>query len=190
MKGQACLCGWRYSLPVLLSCLCGWQYSLPVLLSCLCGWQYSLPVLLSCLCGWQYSLPVLLLPMWLAVFSPSLVVAYVAGSILFQSSGYRPSCLYLRRLQSLWNAVYWWHLTRKPRLGAERLATPNTKHVLRLPTDRIVRGSLVALVKGGTYYPEGSLFSDCELDYLHELIETAANQSAWGAKVASPTWQQ
>ena len=31
-------------------------------------------------------------------------------------------------------------------------------HVLRLPPDRIVRRSLIALVKGGTYYPEGSLF--------------------------------
>ena len=35
-------------------------------------------------------------------------------------------------------------------------------HVLRLPADRVVQRSLVALGKGGTYYPEGSLFSDCE----------------------------
>ena len=30
-------------------------------------------------------------------------------------------------------------------------------HVLRMPPDRIVRRALVALVKGGTCYPEGSL---------------------------------
>ena len=58
-------------------------------------------------------------------------------------------------------------------------------HVLRLPPDRIVRRSFIALVKGGTYYPEGSLFSDCEGAYLHELIETATDRSAWRAKVAS-----
>ena len=58
-------------------------------------------------------------------------------------------------------------------------------HVLRLPPDRIVRCSLIALVKGGTYYPEGSLFSDCEVDGLRQLIETATNRPAWRAKVAS-----
>ena len=41
-------------------------------------------------------------------------------------------------------------------------------HVLGLPSDRIGRRSLVALVNRGTYYPEGSLFSDCEVEYLHE----------------------
>ena len=60
-------------------------------------------------------------------------------------------------------------------------------YVLRLPPDRIVRRSLVALVKGGTYYPEGSLFSDCTVDGLHQLIMTATNRSAWRAKVASLT---
>ena len=45
--------------------------------------------------------------------------------------------------------------------------------------------SLIALVKGGTYYPEGSLFSDCEVDGLHQLIETATNRPAWRAKVKS-----
>ena len=58
-------------------------------------------------------------------------------------------------------------------------------HVLRLPPNRIVRRSLIALVKGGNYYPEGSLFSDCEVDGLHQLIETATNQPAWRAKGAS-----
>ena len=60
-------------------------------------------------------------------------------------------------------------------------------NVLRLPPDRIVRRSLIVLVKGGTYYPEGSLFSDCEVDYLHELLETATNRSAWRTKRASLT---
>ncbi len=67
------------------------------------------------------------------------------------------------------------------------LAVRYLSHVLRLPPDRIVRRSLIALVKGGTYYPEGSLFSDCEVDYLHKLIETVMNRSAWCAKVASLT---
>ena len=60
-------------------------------------------------------------------------------------------------------------------------------HVLRLPQDRIVRRSLIALVKGGTYYPEASLFSDCEVDGLHQLMMLATNRSAWRAKVASLT---
>ena len=50
-------------------------------------------------------------------------------------------------------------------------------YVLRLPPDRIVRRSLISLVKGGTYYPEGSLFGDCEVDGLHQLIETSAKSS-------------
>ena len=29
----------------------------------------------------------------------------------------------------------------------------------------------------GAYYPEGSLFSDCKVEYLHELIETAITRS-------------
>ena len=64
-------------------------------------------------------------------------------------------------------------------------------HVLRLPPDRIVWRSLIALVKGGTYYPEGSLFSDCELENLQlvqELLDTAKNRSTWRAKVASLKW--
>ena len=34
-------------------------------------------------------------------------------------------------------------------------------HVLRLPAESIVRRSLLALVKRGTHYPEGSLFRPC-----------------------------
>ena len=53
-------------------------------------------------------------------------------------------------------------------------------HVLRLPPDRILRRSLIALVKGGTYYPEGSLFSDCELESLEELLDIATNRHGDG----------
>ena len=60
-------------------------------------------------------------------------------------------------------------------------------HVLRLPQDMIVRRSFIALVKGGTYYPETSLFSDCEVDGLHQLMMLATSRSAWRAKVASLT---
>ena len=63
-------------------------------------------------------------------------------------------------------------------------------HVLRMPPDRIVRRALVALVKGGTCYPEGSLFDDCGVASLRELVDTAKDQSAWRAKVASLTRQQ
>ena len=58
-------------------------------------------------------------------------------------------------------------------------------HVLRLSPDRIVRRALIALVKGGTHYPDGSLFSDSELENVQELLDTAMNRSAWRAKVAS-----
>ena len=63
-------------------------------------------------------------------------------------------------------------------------------HVLRMPPDRIVRRALVALVKGGTCYPEGSLFDDCGVASLRELVDTAKDRSAWRAKVASLTRQQ
>ena len=63
-------------------------------------------------------------------------------------------------------------------------------HVLRMPPDRIVRRALVALVKGGTCYPEGSLFDDCGVASLRELVDTAKDRSAWHAKVASLTRQQ
>ena len=58
-------------------------------------------------------------------------------------------------------------------------------HVLRLSPDRMVRRSLVALVKGGTHNPEGSLFSECELENLQEMLDTAKYRSAWRAKLAS-----
>ena len=70
-------------------------------------------------------------------------------------------------------------------LAVRKLRMRYLGHVLRLPSGRIMRRSLIGLVKGGTYYPEGSLFSDCELESLEELINIATNSSAWRAKVAS-----
>ena len=59
-------------------------------------------------------------------------------------------------------------------------------HVLRLPAESIVRRSLLALVKGGTHYPEGSLFSDCEAA-LPQLEALSLDRPAWRAKVSSLT---
>ena len=59
-------------------------------------------------------------------------------------------------------------------------------HVLHLPAESIVRRSLLALVKGGTHYPEGSLFSDCEAA-LPQLEALSLDHSAWHAKVLSLT---
>ena len=56
-------------------------------------------------------------------------------------------------------------------------------HVLRLPAESIVRRSLLALVKGGTHYPEGSLFSDCEAA-LPQLEALSLDRPAWRAKVS------
>ena len=59
-------------------------------------------------------------------------------------------------------------------------------HVLRLPTDSIVRRFLLARVKGDTHYPDDSLFSDCETG-LHQLEAVFLDRSAWCAKVSSLT---
>ena len=58
-------------------------------------------------------------------------------------------------------------------------------HLMRLPADRVVWRSLMALVKGGAYYPEGSLFSDCEDVGLPNLETMASNRCDWRAKLAS-----
>ena len=58
--------------------------------------------------------------------------------------------------------------------------------VLRLPAESIVRRSLLALVKGGAQYPEGSLFSDCEAA-LPQLEALSLDRSAWRDKVSSLT---
>ena len=66
-------------------------------------------------------------------------------------------------------------------------------HVLRLPPDRIVRRSLIALVKGGTCYPEGSLFGDCEREpagtvgHSEELIHLARQSGV--AEVITVTYE-
>ena len=39
-------------------------------------------------------------------------------------------------------------------------------HILRMPESRVVRRALVALAKGGSVYPKGSLFMDCQLFQL------------------------
>ena len=36
-------------------------------------------------------------------------------------------------------------------------------YILRMPESRLVRRALVALAKGGTVYPKGSLFMDCQV---------------------------
>ena len=59
-------------------------------------------------------------------------------------------------------------------------------HVLRLPADSIVRRSVLALVKGGAHYPEGSLFSDCEAG-LPQLEALSLDRSAWRDNVSSLT---
>ena len=59
-------------------------------------------------------------------------------------------------------------------------------HVLRLSAESIVRRSLLALVKGGAQYPEGSLFSDCEAG-LPQLEALSLDRSAWRDKVSSLT---
>ena len=59
-------------------------------------------------------------------------------------------------------------------------------HVMRLPAESIVRRSLLALVKGGTHYPEGSLFSDCEAA-LPQLEALSLDRPAWRAKQSSLT---
>ena len=50
----------------------------------------------------------------------------------------------------------------------------------------IVRRSLFSLVKGGTHYPKGSLFSDCEAG-LPQLEAMSLDRSVWRAKVSSLT---
>ena len=58
--------------------------------------------------------------------------------------------------------------------------------VLRLPAESIARRSLLALVKGGTHYPDGSLFSECEAA-LPQLEALSLDRPAWRAKVSSLT---
>ena len=46
-------------------------------------------------------------------------------------------------------------------------------HILRKPESSVVRRGLVALVKGGTVYPKGSLFMDCQPMEMNQLVALA-----------------
>ena len=58
-------------------------------------------------------------------------------------------------------------------------------HVLRMPSDRMVRCALMALVTDTIHYPSGSLLSDCQGIALPQLEAMASSRSMWRAKVAS-----
>ena len=58
-------------------------------------------------------------------------------------------------------------------------------HVLRMPSERMVRCALMALVTDTSHYPSGSLFSDCQGIALPQLVVMASSRSMWRAKVAS-----
>ena len=58
-------------------------------------------------------------------------------------------------------------------------------HLLRLPHDRVVRRTLIAMAGGGNRYPEGSLFVDCQGSELKDLDTLAVNRMAWRSKVAT-----
>ena len=57
-------------------------------------------------------------------------------------------------------------------------------HVLRLSADRMVRRSLMALLKRGTHYPGGSLLSDCEGVAFQQLRALASNRP-----FVAPKWR-
>ena len=58
-------------------------------------------------------------------------------------------------------------------------------HVLRMPTDRMVRCAPMALVSDSVMYPTGSLFSNCQGVALPQLVAMASNRAMWRAKVRS-----
>ena len=58
-------------------------------------------------------------------------------------------------------------------------------HVLRMPSHRMVRCALMALVIDASHYPSGSLFSDCQGIAPPQLVAMASSRSMWRAKVAS-----
>ena len=52
-------------------------------------------------------------------------------------------------------------------------------HILHLPESRVVRHTLVAVAEGGTVYPKGSLFMDCQaMDQLVALAQWSVNELA------------
>ena len=48
-----------------------------------------------------------------------------------------------------------------------------------------MRRALVALVKGGTVYPKGSLFMDCQAMEMNQLVALAQRRGAWIALALS-----
>ena len=55
-------------------------------------------------------------------------------------------------------------------------------HVLLMPSDRMVRCALMALVTYTSHYPSGSLLSDCQGIALPQLEAMASSRSMWRAK--------
>ena len=61
-------------------------------------------------------------------------------------------------------------------------------HILRMPESRVVRRALVALAKGGSVYPKGSLFMDCQTMKFHQLVALAQRRGAWNALATQLRW--
>ena len=61
-------------------------------------------------------------------------------------------------------------------------------HILRMPESRVVRRTLVALAKGGTVYPKGSLFMDCQAMGMDQLVALAQRHGAWNVLVKQLHW--
>ena len=58
-------------------------------------------------------------------------------------------------------------------------------HMLCMPSDRMVRCALMALVTDTSHYPSGSLFSDCQGITLPQLVAMTSSRSMCRAKVVS-----
>ena len=58
-------------------------------------------------------------------------------------------------------------------------------HILRMEPDRLVRRTIIALTKGGTDYPKGSLFMDVENSPFEELVRHAQDRYSWNLIVGS-----
>ena len=54
-------------------------------------------------------------------------------------------------------------------------------HTLRMTESRVVRHALVALAKGGTVCPKGSLFMNCQAMETDQLVALAQRRGAWNA---------
>ena len=55
------------------------------------------------------------------------------------------------------------------------------KWIVMFQESRVVRCGLVALAKGGTVYPKGSLFMDCQAMEMDQLVALAQRRGAWNA---------